>query len=157
MPKIQCGVLGCECTCHRAKVRQPARLWTPGMDRTVTEAIERGDHIRTIAARLHLTEDSIRWRVKQLGLSLRDGWYSRQEISVLLGVGRRHVDRWMHTGLLPVTRHGTRWTRIRQADLLTFVQAHAGVQFDPVGITDPVLRRLADVSATVNRRREAAS
>lgn len=155
--KVQCGILGCECACHRAKVRQVPRLWTPGMDRTLTEAIERGDHLQTIATRLHLTEDSIRWRVRQLGLSLRDGWYSRQEIGGLLGVGRRSVDRWMRSGLLTVTRHGTRWTRVKQADLLTFVQAHAGVEFDPSAVSDPTLRRLADVSSVVNRRREGAA
>lgn len=157
MAIVQCGILGCECACHRAKVRQVPRLWTPGMDRSLTEAIERGDHLKTIAARLHLTEDSIRWRVRQLGLSLRDGWYSRQEIGPLLGVGRRSVDRWMRTGLLAVTRHGTRWTRVRQADLLSFVQAQAGVEFDPSGVGDPALKRLADVSAVANRRGSVAA
>lgn len=153
MATTRCNGYDCPCPNHLAKVRQPARLWTPGMDRTLTEAIKHGDHLKTIAARLHLTEDSIRWRVRQLGLSLRDGWYSRQEIGPLLGVGRRSVDRWMRSGALVVTRHGTRWTRIRQADLLTFVQSHAGVEFDPAGVTDPVVRRLADVSAVVNQRK----
>lgn len=156
MAKIQCGTLGCECACHRAKVRQVPRVWTTGMDRSLAEAIEGGDHLRTIAARLHLTEDSIRWRVRQLGLSLRDGWYSRQEIAALLGVGRRSVDRWMRSGRLTVTRHGTRWTRVRQADLLSFVRAQAGIEFDPDGVSNPVLKRLADVSAIANRRRSVA-
>ena len=126
------------------------------MDRELTEALQGGQHPAQIAARLHLTEDSIRWRVKQLGLSLRDGWYSRQEIGPLLGVGRRSVDRWMRSGLLRVTRHGSRWARVSDGDLGAFVSCQGGLLFDPAVVTDPALRRVAEVAATANRRRREA-
>jgi excisionase family DNA binding protein len=152
----RCPVLGCECQCHRARVRQVPRLWTPGMDRALTEALDRGDHPGSIAAGMHLTIDSIKWRAKHLDRSLREGWRSRQEVAAVLGVGRRAVDRWMRDGSLLVQRHGTRWTRVRDADLEAFVSAQAGVAFDPSGVSDPRLRRLAETSALANRRHREA-
>lgn len=156
MAKIRCGSLGCECVCHRAKVRQIPRLWTPQMDEQITRGLDRGETVAQIAARLYLTEDSIRWRVKQLGRSLRDGWRSRVEVSSLLGVSWRAVDRWSRAGLLKVTRHGTRWTRVADVDLEAFVAAQAGLLFAAEDVQDARLRRLAETSALANRRRAAS-
>jgi excisionase family DNA binding protein len=126
------------------------------MDRVLAEAISRGDHPSSIAAKMHLTIDSVKWRIKQLDHSLREGWRSRQEVAAVLGVGRRAVDRWMRDGTLRVTQHGSRWTRVRDADLEVFVSAQAGMAFDPSGVTDPHLRRLAETSALANRRHREA-
>jgi excisionase family DNA binding protein len=153
MSAARCDVLGCECGCHRAKRRQVPRLWTPGMDQTLVDGIARGEHPNQIAARLRLTVDSIKWRIKQLDHSLREGWRSRQEVAAVLGVGRRAVDRWMREGQLRVTRHGTRWTRVSDADLRAFVERYAGVLFSPEDVTDAALRRLAETGALVNQRR----
>lgn len=155
MATPRCNGYGCPCPNHQAKVRQTPRLWTPGMDQVLTSAVERGEHVRAIAARLHLTDDSIKWRIKTLGLSLRDGWRSRQEVVTVLGTSRRAVDRWMREGKLRVTRHGTRWTRISDADLREFVDRYAGLGLDAEGISDPALRRLAETASTANRRRSA--
>jgi len=159
MAAARCDVLGCECGCHRVKRRQAPRLWTPGMDCALAEAVERGEHPRAIAARMHLSLDSIKWRIKTLGLSLREGWRSRQEVATVLGVSRRAVTRWMRDGSLRVTRHGTRWTRVTDTDLRAFVEQQAGVLFDPEAVQDSIgqsaLRRLAETSALVNRRRRA--
>ena len=151
MAAARCSTLGCTCACHRP--RQEPRLWTPDMDRQLSRAIDRGDTIRTIATAMRLTEESIRWRVKKLGRSLREGWRSRAEIARCLGVPRRSVDRWARDGHLVVTRHGTRWTRVRDVDLWTFVGQHAGALFDPLGVSDPTFRRLAETAAMANRRR----
>ena len=154
----RCNGYGCPCPNHLVKVRQVPRLWTPAMDQTLVDALGRGEHPTQIAARLHLTVDSIKWRLKQLDHSLREGWRSRQEVAAILGVGRRAVDRWMRSGALRVARHGTRWTRVRDADLEAFVAAQAGLLFDPATVTDSALRRLAEVTAVANRRRaEVAS
>lgn len=154
----RCHGFGCPCPNHLAKVRQVPRLWTPAMDQALVDALGRGEHPEQIAARLHLTVDSIKWRLKQLDHSLREGWRSRQEVAAVLGVSRRAVDRWMRDGSLRVGRHGTRWTRVRDADLEAFVATQAGLLFDPAGVADRQLRRLAEVSATANRRRaEVAS
>jgi excisionase family DNA binding protein len=129
------------------------------MDRALLDDLDAGRHVSTIAARMHLTEESVRWRVRQLGRSLRDGWRSRQEVAQVLGVGRRAVDRWWKDGLLPVRKHGTRWTRILEAELETFVRAQAGLLFAPGGVRDARLRRLAEIGAAANARavREEAS
>lgn len=66
-----CPVLGCECACHRAKRRQVPRLWTPDMDARVRAELAAGATVGGIASRLHLTLDSVRWRIRQLGLSTR--------------------------------------------------------------------------------------
>jgi len=153
MATLRCGVLGCECQCHRAGRRQPPRLWTPGMDHELTDAIVHGEHPSVIAARMRLTVDSVKWRVKSLGLSLRDGWRSRQEVALVLGAPRRSVDAWMRQGKLRVTRHGSRWTRVADTDLQAFVSAYAGVLFAAETVADPSLRRLAETAALANRRR----
>jgi hypothetical protein len=123
------------------------------MDRELAAAVLRGDHPSSIARTMHLSIDSVKWRVKSLGLSLRDGWRSRVEVVAVLGVPRRCVDRWMRQGTLRVTRHGLRWTRVTDADLLTFVAAYAGVLFDAATVEDSTLRRLAETAAIANRRR----
>lgn len=123
------------------------------MDRTLASAVERGEPPRRIAGAMHLTEDSVRWRIKHLGRSLREGWRSRQEVAATLGVGRRAVDRWMREGRLAVERHGTRWTRVADDELRTFVRRHAGTLLRPEAIDDQSLRRLAETSAVANRRR----
>lgn len=152
----RCNGYGCPCPNHLAKVRQVPRLWTPAMDQVVTDGLARGEHPAAIADRLHLTVDSVKWRIRQLDHSLREGWRSRQEVITALGVSRRTVDRWMRSGELRVTRHGTRWTRVRDADLEAFVAAQAGRLFDPAHVSDPTLRRLADVAAVANQRRHEA-
>jgi excisionase family DNA binding protein len=152
MAAARCDVLGCECGCHRAKRRQVPRLWTPGMDRELSAAVLRGEHPNTIAATMHLSVDSIKWRIKTLGLSLRDGWRSREDVAAMLGVGRRAVARWVRDGTLPSVLHGRRWTRVTDADLRAFVVAHAGLLFDPFGVADPELGRLAETAALANRR-----
>jgi excisionase family DNA binding protein len=127
------------------------------MEAAVITGLERGESVRTIADRLHLTEDSIRWRARQLGLSLRDGWYSRQQITRLLGVNYRHVNRWMRAGQLPVRRHGTRWTKVREEDFKQFIAQYAGLLFDPSDVQNNDMRRLAETSALANGRRRAGS
>lgn len=126
------------------------------MDRALGAALDRGEHVRVIAMSMHLSEDSVKWRVKHLGRSLRDGWRSRQEVAAVLGVSRRAVDRWARAGQLRVTRHGTRWTRVADEDLRSFVAAHAGVLFDARAVTDATLRPLAQTARLVAGRRGPA-
>jgi hypothetical protein len=156
MTTLPCASLGCACACHRAVKRRPPIVWTHGMDRRLRAAIERGEHPEVIADGMALSLEAIRWRVKTLGLSLRDGWRSRQEVQAALGAPRRAVDRWMRDGHLRVTRHGTRWTRVTDDDLRAFVGTHAGVLFDPGCVEDPQLRSLAETAAMANRRRAAS-
>lgn len=126
------------------------------MEARLRHLLADGETVGRIADHLHLTEDAIRWRIKSLGLSTRDGWRSRQEVSAVLGAQRRAVDRWMRSGQLRVTMHGRRWTRVTDADLRAFVGAHGGVLFDPGGVVDPQLRSLAETAARANQRRQAS-
>jgi hypothetical protein len=156
MAAAKCSTLGCECGCHRARVRQAPTTWTRERDAFVSDALSRGQVLRVIAAGLGVTEESVRWRLRQLDRSTREGWRSRVEVVRVLGVPRRSVDRWMRSGQLRVARHGTRWTRVTDADLRAFVEQQAGVLFDADGVADPALRRFAETSAIVNRRRAAS-
>jgi excisionase family DNA binding protein len=125
------------------------------MDAQVTDAVQRGVHPTALAAMLHLTVDSVRWRIRVLGLSLRDGWSSSLEVAALLGVSWRSVNRWRRDGYLRVTRPGRRWTRVTDADLRAFVGTWAGVLFDADGVRDPGLRSLAETASLASRRRAA--
>jgi hypothetical protein len=156
MQTARCDVLGCECGCHRQKIRRTGVKWTPERDAFVADALNRGRPVAFIASGLGVTEEAVRWRIKRLGRSTREGWRSRQEVVAALGVSRRAVDRWMRVGLLRVTKHGTRWTRINDADLEAFVRDGAGRLFEPADVRDAHLRRLAETSALVNRRRIAS-
>src|SRR5262245_7058699 len=151
MRVMRCGMADCRCRCHTQRGAPPT--WLPGMDRALRAALGRGEHPRAIAAALGLAETSVRWRCKQLGLSLRAGWRSRQEVAVVLGVSRRRVDAWCRAGLLVATPHGTRWTRVTDAEVERFVAAHGGRLFRPDGVRTGALRRLAEVAARTSALR----
>lgn len=123
------------------------------MERELLAALDRGEPLARIAASFHLTEDSIRWRLRQLGRSLRDGWHSRQTAAAMLGVSWRVLERWQQSGDLAVERHGRRWLRITDASLRACVERRAGLDLDPAAIRERGLRRLAETSAVANRRR----
>jgi hypothetical protein len=126
------------------------------MERRLAEAVWAGQHPAAIAQSMGLSRVSIEWRIKTLGLSLRDGWRSPPEIAVLFGVSIRQVGNWCRSGQLHSTLHGKTWRRITDADLRTFVQQYAGVLFEADGVEDSELRRLAEVNAFANRRRLGA-
>jgi len=150
--KRRCRLTVCACACHLPTVRQRQHLWTPSQDRALLDALRRGRHIREVAADLGLTLQSVTFRVKQLDQSLCLGWRSRQGVARALGVSRRRVTGWWRSGLLVVAPHGTRWTRVTDAELERFVSAHGGRLFAPEGVRVPQLRRLAEVAAMANGR-----
>ena len=152
--KARCIAAACPCACHvRRRPRQVPRVWTTRMDAAIVERLVSGHSVREIAEWMHLTPDSITWRLKQLGHSTREGWRSSLDVAWALGVSRRAVARWRADGLLVVSPHGRRWTRVVEADLRAFVATWAGVLFEPDGVVDAALRPLAETSALANRRR----
>lgn len=151
--RVRCDNLGCECRCHRMKLRRTATKATPEQDAMIGALLVQGQPIAAIASSLHISENAVLWRIRVMGRSTREGWWSRREVVRALGVSWRHLKRWQCAGLLKVTQHGTRWTRIRESDLEAFVKDHSGLLFDPSTVRDARLRRLAETSAIANRRR----
>jgi hypothetical protein len=153
MRAVHCGNLGCECACHRQKVRRSSTKATPEQDATIGNMLARGRPIRFIASALSISENAVRWRIRVMDRSTREGWRSRDEVAKAIGVSWRRLKRWQLAGLVTVSAHGARWTRVSDADLEAFVATYAGLLFDPLGVRDPRLRRLAETSGIANQRR----
>ena len=153
----------CGCTCHqraaknRRRAYQISTRWTPEHDALISAGVARGDTLQQIADSIEHDHSvrrpvgSIRNRIAELGLSLRDGWRSQAEVARLLGVYEQKVYGWRESGTLAFEAHG-HWFRVRHADLEAFIKQQAGRLFEPSKVRDPRLRSLADVSAQANRR-----
>lgn len=123
------------------------------MDRRLRAGLARGETPDQLAAIFALSPGAVRWRVRTNGASLRDGWYSPTEVARLLGVSWRRVRSWIASGWLLVEAHGRRWRRVTCTELERFVGSYGGRAFDAHGVTDPKLRRLAEVSQLRHLRR----
>lgn len=155
---------GCACHCHalsrgRATGKEPNRnAWKKAHDALLRERLAEGDSPSEIARllterfKVERTAAAVRLRMTRTGLTSRDGWVSRFEAGVLLGVGRKQMATWDAGGLLPSHPFGS-WRRLRRSDLEAFVKAHAGLLFDARRVKDARLRSLAEVAAVANRRR----
>lgn len=159
----------CFCRCHatrrtndqRNKPQKRWDIWKPQHDEAITALVLEGHHpevvARIISERFAIprSQDSVRRRLSQLGVSIRDGWYSRDDLAKMIGVHHRKIAQWEQDGLLPVAEYG-RWRRIAKADVDAVVAAQAGLAIDPRRIRDPRLRSIAETSAIANRRRAAS-
>lgn len=151
----------CVCICHAVaagrrasrKKMGPRPYWTREREARLSEGIEAGQPLASIAKAIGVTVEAVRVRASKLGESTRTGWHTQRDVVRMLGVTTETVERWRQDELLEFVRHtGGRWFRISATDMLTFVRAHAGRVFDPSSVTDPTLRRLAETSAIANRR-----
>jgi hypothetical protein len=126
------------------------------MDARLRRGLQHGETVTYIARALHVSISSIRNRVAELGESLRTGWYTQADITRTFGVTWRTVAQWRDDGLITMERHGDgRWFRASHDEVTRFVNEQAGVLFEPAQMRQSDFRRLAEVSATANRRREA--
>lgn len=153
---------GCACNCHRiaagrrasGKKSGPKGLWTKSMDGRLARGLGVGESLTSIAAALHVSISAVRNRVALRGLSLRQSWHSRTDVARLFGVTWRTVERWRVAGAITLSRHDDgRWWRLSDDELRTFIEAHAGLLFDPDRMRIGEYRRLAEVNATANQRR----
>lgn len=158
----------CFCRCHavrfaaqasRKKTRSDA--WTFLQDEMIRVLISEALDAPAIAERLtdhfgiRRGVDAVRRRVAHLGLSLRDGWWSRSDVARMLGISVQRMQRLERQGYLGVHPHG-RWRRVKEADIEAFVREHAGALFDPRRVKDPRFKTLAETAAIANRRRQAS-
>lgn len=80
--------------------------WTDDEIDTLKEMITQYSPI-TIARRLGRSVNSVVVKSKRLHCSrrVRDGWFTKREVSEICGVDHRKVQRWMDTGALLATPH----------------------------------------------------
>jgi len=91
--------------------------------------------IYKIAKTMGRSKNSIRVKATRLGLStqFRDGWFTKAEVSQILGVDHKKVQKWIDTGALKASWHGETkpqmhggscW-HITSQELRAFLQSHA--------------------------------
>jgi hypothetical protein len=129
------------------------------MDDRLMAMVRDGKTRKEIADAFGVSQHAVRHRIADLGESVRLGWRSEFEVQRALGVSWRFTRRWRLDGQLVFRGHDTStWHRINDADLEAFVRQYAGILFRVEKVRDPSLRRLAEISATANlRRQESAS
>lgn len=139
--------------------KRPAwNAWTTRHDDVLTKLVNDDHHPADIAAmlseRFHVprTDLAVRRRIKHLGLSRREGWYSRTDLIAMLGLHQRKLEALEQAGAIEPTRYGA-WRRYPTATVEQLVREHAGSLIDPRRVRDPKLKALAETSAIVNRRR----
>ena len=107
--------------------------WTDQEDQQLLELIPTIP-IPLIAKRMHRSVFSVTVRAKRLGISSRnrEGWYTQQEVSEILGVDHRWVQKRIDNGTLkaavgqncqPAKTGGGYW-RIKQSDLKQFIRCY---------------------------------
>lgn len=151
---------GCICRCHRV-VREP---WSAEELDDLRAAVGRYEEPAVIAAALTAkygrprTPNAVARRAQALGFSFRDGWYSENDVRIRLRVSAPVVRRWRTDGLLRAVRHigaarnrPSVWWRIAAEDLEAFIDQYAGIEFDPSGVRDPVLRERAEAASHARR------
>ncbi len=154
---------GCACRCHAIGLARSSQgathpnAWTKAHDALLLELCLDGVTVTAIADRLterfgiSRTPLGVRQRLKKLGASRRDGWWTLNELVEVLGTSRRTLVTAEQAGLLPGAEYG-RWRRYRAPDVEAFVKQAAGRIVNPARVRDPRLRSLAEVSARVNAR-----
>ncbi len=107
----------------RGLTQLPYRAWTAAEVEYLEEALGRVA-IRTIAARLHRSAQSVEAYAERIGRSRRitEG-YSVADLAACFGVNRDKAAKWMERGLLgKVHVNGCR--RVTEANVLRFVRRH---------------------------------
>lgn len=154
---------GCGCHCHaiaRGKAestRLPRDAWLTLHDAVIKERVKAGVPPAEIATELSerfpvpRTAHAVRRRIVQLGISTRDGWWSRWEASKLLGLSKEALARIEEAGAITPQPFAS-WRRYREADIHRLIRAQAGLTIDPRRVKHPAWKSLAEVSARVNAR-----
>ena len=123
--------------------------WTPQEDATLRELLGKFAVI-TVARKMCRTQSAIGDRAKRLRISRwdRDGWYSKQDVSEILGVDHRWLQARIDNGSLVASWHheqkpgpnGSGAWHISERSLRDFVRSHpdelTGRNVDMVQIVD---------------------
>ena len=113
--------------------RTDRRPWTPEEDERLRELIPQKSATR-IAKILHRSINAVTVRAKRLRESqrVRDGWYTKREVSEILGMDHKWVQRRIDAGRLKATWHHGRQPRqngggswhIEEKDLKRFIRRY---------------------------------
>jgi hypothetical protein len=111
-----------------------SKLWSPEENERLGKLITIYP-ISIIAKMMKRSEDAVRVRATRLHYSarVRDGWFTKSEVSEILGVDHKKVQSWVETGKLIADRRIKRGTRSKSGslwhifatDLSDFIKAHA--------------------------------
>ena len=119
----------------RKVIYGPERAWTPEEDERVEELAQKMP-VDRIAHFLGRTPTAVRVRMTRTGVSAvnRTGWYTKREVTQILGVDHKIVQRWIDAGALKANwyREGSKpqqgrsaeW-QIQEEDLKDFIRKHA--------------------------------
>ncbi len=162
----------CACQCHamrratrvtRSKRRGAGVLWSRPEDRTVMRLASEGLRPHEIAAEMNRlfrtdrTDKGVRLRINKLGGSTRpSSAFTRKDVEDLLGFGERKARRLMREGKLtarkPTNVFGETmlWHVITEEELAAFVDAWAGIEFDPSRMQAGPWKSRAELAARAN-------
>ena len=92
--------------------------------------------ITQIAKRLHRSPNAVQIKATRLklGLRVRDGWFTKREVSEICGVDHKKVQRWIDNGQLKASYHngvrpsqnGMYMWHINEVDLRNFIIKNSG-------------------------------
>lgn len=162
----------CICRCHRVRAAKDRRRafgghgrawnsWLASHDDALRQLVAActppWEIAEALSARFSVprTAHAVKLRIKQLGLSTRDGWVSGEDLIRGLGLYRRRVGQFEAQGLLTPAEYG-RWRRYSLAEVAALVKAQAGLTIDPRRVRDPRFKAIAETAAVANRRRQAS-
>jgi len=125
------------------------KSWNPEQDDQLRELLPRYA-ARTVAIMMHRSLNSVVLRAKRIGLHRRthDGWFTKKEVSEILGMGHHWVQRRIDSGILKATYHhghrpsqyGFAMWHITAEDLRAFIRRYPdelnGRNVDMVQIVD---------------------
>jgi len=113
---------------------QKSPRWTQGELERLAELIHRYS-IFGVARRLHRSPNAVKVKATRLKLQLRtrDEWYTKKEVSEILGVDHKKVQAWVDSGVLTATYHngfkpqknGTSMWHFEEKDLRRFIVNHS--------------------------------
>jgi hypothetical protein len=113
--------------------------WTESEKESLAELISRFPP-GIVAQKLHRSVNAVVVKAKRLGYSrrARDGWYTKREVSVILGVDHHKIQQWADQGWLQMKPHnpgsipqkdgGACW-EVTESDLKEFITYHADELF----------------------------
>lgn len=92
--------------------------------------------VRTIAQKLHRSQNAVAIKAKRLKLSLRnrDDWYTKMEVCEICGVDHKKAQKWIDSGSLKASYHnghrpsqlGMAMWHIEANDLRSFIIGYSG-------------------------------
>ena len=121
--QLRCGLLGLS---KRTK-RLTGRYWSPNEDMEL-EKMWNKLSLHRISAILHRSIQAVKLRGIRLGLSHRinrDGWYTKAEVSEILGINDRRVQSYIDDQQLKATIYSGRIGCIKEKDLRSFMRKYA--------------------------------